>query len=115
MAVTSALVLYAVLWFLTFLVVIPIRLKTQGDVGEIVPGTHAGAPHEHQLKKKAWITTGVAAVLWASPACGGGVEADPASQEGGGAGAATSGAVVGSDGRAASAARCRWAAATSVP
>lgn len=65
MAVTSALVLYAVLWFLTFLVVIPIRLKTQGDVGEIVPGTHAGAPHEHQLKKKAWITTGVAAVLWA--------------------------------------------------
>ncbi|OAN72553.1 DUF1467 family protein [Seohaeicola saemankumensis] len=65
MAVTSALVLYAVLWFLTFLVVIPIRLKTQGDVGQIVPGTHAGAPHDHQLRKKAWITTGVAAVLWA--------------------------------------------------
>ena len=65
MAVTSALVLYAVLWFLTFLVVIPIRLKTQGDVGQIVPGTHAGAPHDHQLRKKAWITTGIAAVLWA--------------------------------------------------
>ena len=65
MAVTSALVLYAVLWFLTFLVVIPIRLKTQGDVGKIVPGTHAGAPHDHQLRKKAWITTGVAAVMWA--------------------------------------------------
>jgi predicted secreted protein len=65
MAVTSALVLYAVLWFLTFLVVIPIRLKTQGDVGQIVPGTHAGAPHDHQLRKKAWITTGVAAVMWA--------------------------------------------------
>ncbi|MDX5384556.1 MAG: DUF1467 family protein [Rhodobacterales bacterium] len=65
MAVTSALVLYAVLWFLTFLVVIPIRLKTQGDVGQIVPGTHAGAPHDHQLRKKAWITTAVAALLWA--------------------------------------------------
>lgn len=64
MGVTSGLVLYAVLWFLTFLVVIPIRLKTQGDVGQIVPGTMAGAPHEHNLKGKAIITTGVAAVLW---------------------------------------------------
>ena len=27
MSITSALVLFAVLWFLTFLVVIPIRLK----------------------------------------------------------------------------------------
>ncbi|MFU8883329.1 MAG: DUF1467 family protein [Rhodobacterales bacterium] len=65
MGITSALVLYAVLWFLTFLIVIPIRLKTQGDVGQIVPGTHAGAPHEPNLRKKALITTGVAAVLWA--------------------------------------------------
>ena len=65
MSVTSALVLYVVLWFLTFLVVIPIRLKTQGDVGEIVPGTMAGAPHEHGLKKKAVITTLVAAAIWA--------------------------------------------------
>jgi predicted secreted protein len=65
MGITSALVLYAVLWFLTFLIVIPIRLKTQGDVGQIVPGTHAGAPHEPNLRKKALITTGIAAVLWA--------------------------------------------------
>jgi len=65
MAITSALVLYAVLWFLTFLVVIPIRLKTQGEMGQIVPGTHAGAPHEPNLKRKAWITTGVAFLLWA--------------------------------------------------
>lgn len=65
MAITSALVLYAVLWFLTLLIVIPIRLKTQGDVGQIVPGTHAGAPHEPQMKKRILITTGVAFVLWA--------------------------------------------------
>ena len=64
MSVTSALVLFAVLWFLTFLVVIPIRLKTQGDVGSVVPGTHAGAPENHNLKKKAWITTAIAAVIW---------------------------------------------------
>ncbi|TNJ48520.1 DUF1467 family protein [Phaeobacter sp. B1627] len=64
MGITSALVLYAVIWFLTFLIVIPIRLETQGDRGEIVPGTHAGAPEQHFLKQKAWITTGVAAVIW---------------------------------------------------
>lgn len=65
MAITSAIVLYAVFWFMTFLVALPIRLKTQGDLGEIVPGTHAGAPEIHNLKKKAWITTGVAFILWA--------------------------------------------------
>ncbi|MFW2544306.1 DUF1467 family protein [Primorskyibacter sp. 2E107] len=65
MGITSGLVLYAVLWFLTFLVVIPIRLQTQGDLGNVVPGTHAGSPEVHNLKKKAWITTGISAVIWA--------------------------------------------------
>ncbi|MHA6264988.1 DUF1467 family protein [Arenibacterium sp. CAU 1754] len=64
MAITSAIVLFAVIWFMTFLVALPIRVKTQGDLGDIVPGTHAGAPEEHHLKKKAIITTIVAFVLW---------------------------------------------------
>ena len=64
MSITSAIVLYAVLWFLTFLMVIPFRLKTQGDLGQVVPGTQAGAPEVHNLKIKAWITSGIAAVLW---------------------------------------------------
>ncbi|MBK0328246.1 DUF1467 family protein [Rhodobacteraceae bacterium F11138] len=64
MGITSAIVLYAVFWFMTFLVVLPIRITTQGDAGEVVPGTHAGAPQTHNLKKKALITTGLALVLW---------------------------------------------------
>ena len=64
MGITSALVLFFVIWFLVFLVVIPIRLEPQGDVGEVEPGTHAGAPATHKLKKKAWITTGISAVIW---------------------------------------------------
>jgi predicted secreted protein len=64
MSITSAIVLYAVIWFMTFLIAIPIRLQTQGDVGKVIPGTHAGAPEHHQLKKKAIITTIVSAVLW---------------------------------------------------
>ena len=64
MSITSAIVLYAVIWFIVFFIVIPIRLKTQGDLGEIVPGTQAGAPEVHELKKKAWITTFVTLVIW---------------------------------------------------
>ncbi len=64
MSITSAFVLYVVLWFLTFLVVIPFRLKTQGDLGKIVPGTMAGSPEVHHLKKKALIATVLAALLW---------------------------------------------------
>ncbi|MBE0455252.1 DUF1467 family protein [Roseovarius autotrophicus] len=65
MGITSAIVLYVVIWFMTFFVVLPIRIQTQGDLGQIVPGTQAGAPEHHHLRKKAWITTGIAAVLWA--------------------------------------------------
>jgi predicted secreted protein len=66
MGIVSGIVLYLVVWFLTFFIVLPMRLKTQGDTGEIVPGTHAGAPAEHNLKKKAILTTVVALVIWAA-------------------------------------------------
>jgi len=65
MGITSALVLFAVIWSMTFLIILPIRVKTQGDVGEIIPGTHAGAPEVHSLGKKAKITTAISIVLWA--------------------------------------------------
>lgn len=65
MGITAGIVLFVVIWFLTFFVVLPLRLETQGEHGEIVPGTHAGAPQVHNLRRKAWITTAVAVVLWA--------------------------------------------------
>ncbi|SDX91427.1 DUF1467 family protein [Citreimonas salinaria] len=65
MGITSGIVLFAVIWFMTFLCIIPLRLQTQGDLGKIVPGTHAGSPEVHNLKRKAWLTTALAAVLWA--------------------------------------------------
>ncbi len=64
MGVSSGIVLFMVIWFMTFLIVLPIRIQTQGDVGDVVPGTHAGSPEHHHLKKKAWITTGAAILLW---------------------------------------------------
>ena len=64
MSVTSAFVLFAVIWFLTFLIVIPFKIKTQGDMGVVLKGTQAGAPEVHDLRKKAIITSGVSLILW---------------------------------------------------
>jgi predicted secreted protein len=54
----------AVIWWMTFLIVLPFRVQTQGDLGKVVPGTHAGAPEVHNLKRKAIITTATSLVLW---------------------------------------------------
>ena len=65
MSVVSALVLLAVIWFLTLFVVLPIRLETQGDVGERVEGTHAGSPASNfSMKRKMKITTMIAVPIW---------------------------------------------------
>ena len=61
----SAFVLYAVIWFLTLFVVLPLRLVTQGDAGTVVPGTPEGAPVDAQMKRRLWITTAAATVVWA--------------------------------------------------
>lgn len=64
MSIVSALVLFAVIWFMVLFVVLPIRMETQGDRGEIVPGTHASAPANLQMAKKAKLVTLISAGLW---------------------------------------------------
>ncbi|MDE0211250.1 MAG: DUF1467 family protein [Boseongicola sp.] len=66
MSVLSAIVLLAVVWFMVLFVVLPIRLKTQGDVGESVKGTHAGSPaSSFSMLRKLKITTLWAVLIWA--------------------------------------------------
>lgn len=64
MSITAAMVLFAVIWFMLFLMILPLRLKTQGDTGTIVPGTHASAPENPEIKRKVKITTLIAIPLW---------------------------------------------------
>jgi predicted secreted protein len=64
MGVFSAIVLYAVIWFITLLIVLVIRQPSQAEAGPVVPGTHAGAPANPQLRKRFIVTTVVAFVLW---------------------------------------------------
>ena len=65
MSITAAVVLFAVCWFMVFFIVLPLRLTTQGEAGEVVPGTPAGAPAGFVVKRKAWITTIAAVLVWA--------------------------------------------------
>ena len=63
MSFVQALVVFAVCWFLTFLMVLPIRFVSQADSGSVVPGTPRSAPSVHDVGRKARITTGLALVL----------------------------------------------------
>jgi predicted secreted protein len=64
MGITSAIVLYAVCWFMTLFVVLPLRMQTQGEAGEVVPGTPSSAPANLNLKRKAVTTTIFATIVW---------------------------------------------------
>ena len=65
MAPVSAIVLLAVIWFLTLFIVLPIRLETQGDVGEKVKGTPESAPSSSfSMKRKLWTATLFAVPIW---------------------------------------------------
>ena len=65
LSITGAIVIYAVLWFMCLFIILPIRMTTQGDLGEVAPGTPASAPERPALKKRFLITTLVATALWA--------------------------------------------------
>jgi len=64
MTITAAIVLYAMIWFMIFLIVLPLRMVTQGEAGEVVPGTPSSAPVDAQVGRKARITTLWATGLW---------------------------------------------------
>jgi predicted secreted protein len=62
MSVTSALVVYAVLWFLIMLMILPIGMRSQQDVGRVEPGTPASAPDNPMILRKMLWATGLAFV-----------------------------------------------------
>jgi len=65
MSITAAIVLYIVIWFVVMFVTLPVRLRTQGDEGDVVPGTHAGAPANFRLGRTVVIVTLIATIVWA--------------------------------------------------
>lgn len=64
MSITAGAVLFVVIWFLTMFVTLPIILRTQGEEGEVVPGTHEGAPANFRLGRTLLIVTAATVVIW---------------------------------------------------
>jgi len=65
MALTSAIVLFAVIWFILLLVLLPVGMTSQEQTGEIEPGTPASAPSNFEFKKVVIRTTIGTIILWA--------------------------------------------------
>jgi len=65
MTITAAFVLYAVTWFMTFFVVLPLRTVSQAEADHVEPGTPPGAPAQEIVGRKARLTTLIATPIWA--------------------------------------------------
>lgn len=64
MTIFNGAVLYAMLWFLSLFVVLPLRLTTQGEAGNVVKGTPESAPADPQMRRRLLIATIASAVIW---------------------------------------------------
>jgi len=64
MSITGGAILLVTIWFLTLFIVLQVTARTQGDVGEVVPGTHEGAPHDFRLGRALGLTTLFAVPIW---------------------------------------------------
>ncbi len=65
MKIGTLIAMYFVIWWICLFAVLPLRVRTQGETGEVVPGTPASAPARPDLLLKAGITTVVAGVVLA--------------------------------------------------
>lgn len=64
MTFTSAIVLYCVIWAVTFFLVLPWGQVSQHEAGDVVPGTPPSAPSDAKIKRKAMITTIISVVVF---------------------------------------------------
>jgi predicted secreted protein len=65
MGIALYLALYFMIWFLTLFVVLPFGVRTQGEAGDVLPGTPASAPAAPRIGRIALINTVVATVVFA--------------------------------------------------
>ena len=57
MGIGPAFVMFAVIWFMLLLIILPMQLKSQSETGKIVKGTPLSAPDDPKLGKKVkWVT-----------------------------------------------------------
>lgn len=64
MGVVTGIVLYAIIWFMTLMIALQVRVTSQDEAGERVPGTHGSAPADAQIKRRVIWTSIIAAGIW---------------------------------------------------
>ncbi|NLH81830.1 MAG: DUF1467 family protein [Phyllobacteriaceae bacterium] len=64
MRIGTAIAIYFVIWWTVLFVVLPLKIRTQAETGEVVPGSESSAPARPQLLLKAAMTTVLAAIVF---------------------------------------------------
>ena len=67
MGITLGIAIYIVIWWTVLFAVLPIGVRTQGEDGEIVPGTPASAPTAPRLVRVVVLTTVIATLVFLVP------------------------------------------------
>ena len=65
MQIGSIIAVFFVIWWLSFVAVLPIGNRSQREAGDVIAGTDPGAPVTPRLLRKALIATGLAMALTA--------------------------------------------------
>ena len=66
MRTSVAVATFICIWFITLFAVLPFGVRTQGEAGDVVPGTPESAPHKANMGKLFLINTAVAAAVFAA-------------------------------------------------
>lgn len=65
MSIAFAIAMYFVIWWITLFAVLPFGVRTQGESGEVVPGTSESAPTGVRIGRLFLINTAVACGVFA--------------------------------------------------
>ena len=68
LTVAGSIALYVVVWWTLLFAVLPVRIASQAEVGEVVEGSDPGAPANPALRERAIWTTIASALVFAAVA-----------------------------------------------
>ena len=66
MSIPFAIAIYVVIWWTLLFAILPIGVRTQGEDGEVVPGTPESAPTRPRLVRVVLLTTVASALVFAA-------------------------------------------------
>ncbi|MCX7297808.1 MAG: DUF1467 family protein [Hyphomicrobiales bacterium] len=64
MNTTTIIAIYFLIWWITLFAVLPFGVRSQGESGDMAPGTDPGAPVMHRLLSKFLWTTAIASTIF---------------------------------------------------